>query len=118
MIDSKPAKSKQCQLESTRHLVASNEDIERGVLIIADLFFTPELAQKSSFLGVTPVRKSLHLGYEAGKLLLPVEKCGCWRDNKERPPDIVPLNQISQDRNRLYSLAAHNVSSSTNGTDI
>ena len=40
----------------TYELITGDEDMERGILIVADLFLRPELTKRSAVLDVTPVR--------------------------------------------------------------
>jgi hypothetical protein len=40
-------------------LVTGNQDVERSILVIADLFLAPELSKRCSILDVTPVREGL-----------------------------------------------------------
>jgi len=56
-------------------LVAGNQDVERGVLVIADLFLAPELSKGCSVFDITPVWEGLQAWNEASELLLPVMKC-------------------------------------------
>ena len=77
-------------------LVASDEDMERCVLVIANLLLVPELAERCTVLHVTPVRESLELGNEASDLLLPVVQRRCWGDDEERSPDVVCFRKICE----------------------
>ena len=40
-------------------LVAGDQDVERSVLVIANLLLAPELAKRCSVFDITPVRESL-----------------------------------------------------------
>ena len=77
-------------------LVACDQDVERCILIIANLFLAPEFSECRPVLGVSPVRKSFQPGYEAGNLLLPIMQCRRRRNNKERAPYVMCLSQICE----------------------
>ena len=77
-------------------LVTGDQHMEGSILIIADLFLVPELAQRRSIFYITPIREGLQLGNEASDFLLPVMECGRWGDDEERSPDIVRFRKISE----------------------
>lgn len=83
---------------NTHQLITGYKDMERSVLVIADLLFTPELPERGSILDVTPVRQSLQGRHEPTDLLLPIMECRCRCNDKERAPDIMGLSKVSQQR--------------------
>ena len=79
-------------------MIASNQDVEGGVLVVANLLLTPELPQSRTVFGVTPIRQRLELRDETGDLLLPIVKRRRRRHNQEGTPDIVGFCQVGKQR--------------------
>lgn len=55
-------------------LVAGNQYMEGGILVVADLFLAPELSKRRPIFDITPVREGLQAWDETSELLLPVVK--------------------------------------------
>ena len=55
-------------------LVAGDQDVERSVLVVTDLFLAPEFSKGCSVFDITPVWEGLQAWNEASELLLPVMK--------------------------------------------
>lgn len=53
-------------------LITGDENMERSILIVANLLLRPELSQSGTVLDVAPVRERFELGNEAGDFLLPI----------------------------------------------
>lgn len=62
------------QVIGTHQLIARDEYMKGSILIIADLFLTPELPQSGSIFHITPVGQRFKTRYKPGDLLLPVVK--------------------------------------------
>jgi len=77
-------------------LVTGNQDVERSVLIIADLFLAPKLSKRRSIFDVTPVWEGLQGWDKASQLLLPIMKRRQGGNNEERSPDVVSFREVSQ----------------------
>ena len=56
-------------------LVTGDQDVERGILVVADLFLAPELSKGRPVFDIAPVREGFQAWDKAGELLLPVVKC-------------------------------------------
>ena len=78
----------------TYKLVARDQNVERRVLVVANLLLAPKLAQDRSILDVAPVRQSFEVRYKASNFLLPVVQSRGWGNNQEWPPDVVGFRQI------------------------
>ena len=78
-------------VSDTYQLVTGDEDMEGGVLVVANFLLAPKLAQNRSVLDVTPVWQGLEVGYESSDFLLPIVQSRSGSDNQERPPDIMGL---------------------------
>ena len=55
-------------------LVAGNQYMKGGVLVVADLFLAPEFSERCPIFDITPVREGLQGWDETSELLLPVVK--------------------------------------------
>ena len=75
-------------------LITCDQNVERCVLVVADIFLTPKLPEGRSVLHVSPIRQCFESWDKTGDLLLPVVQGGSWGDNEERSPDVVSLCKI------------------------
>jgi len=90
--------------EGTNQLITRDQNMERSVLVVTDLFPVPELPECRSILDVSPVRKTLELRDESSDLLLPVVKRRSGSDDEEGSPDVVDFGEVGHERDRLDSL--------------
>ena len=83
-------------MELSHKLITRNEHMERGVLVIANLLFRPNLSKSCTILDISPVWQRLETGNEPGNLLLPIVQGGRGRHDEERTPDVMRLSKIGE----------------------
>ena len=80
----------------TYQLITRDQNVERSILIVTNVLFTPEFTKGSTILDITPVRQSLQLGYKTCDFLLPIMKGRRRCNNQKGTPDIVGFHEIRQ----------------------